>query len=148
MLHGAVHYVTQDVDLMVRAADDNLERIIAALTELGVQGEIAVAELRQNSQWHTRAGRIDILLSAIGPNETEITFTDLAPGMEMFEIARGVLMPAAALDDIIRMKEAADRIKDHRALPELRMLRGDPHPERRRDRDVFAEFDIEDGWDD
>ncbi len=53
-------------------------------------------------------------------------------------------MPAASLDDVIRMKEAADRFKDHQALPELRRLRGDPHPERSREVDPFADFDLDD----
>ena len=42
------------------------------------------------------------------------------------------------------MKEAADRIKDHLALPELRRLRGDAHPERSRDIDPFEDYPIDD----
>jgi hypothetical protein len=57
----------------------------------------------------------------------------------------GVTVTAAALDDIILMKEAADRSKDHLALPELRRLRGDVHPDRATE-DPF-EFDLEDGAD-
>jgi hypothetical protein len=57
----------------------------------------------------------------------------------------GVTVTAAALDDIILMKEAADRFKDHLALPELRRLRGDVHPDRATE-DPF-EFDLEDGAD-
>jgi hypothetical protein len=43
------------------------------------------------------------------------------------------------------MKEAADRFKDQQALPELRRLRGDQHPDQPRDHDPFADFDIEYG---
>ena len=53
-------------------------------------------------------------------------------------------MPAASLDDIIRMKEAADRVKDHRALPELRRIPGDRHPDRSVDEDPFEGFDPDD----
>ena len=73
MLHGAIHYVTQDVDMMVRAGNDNMERIVAALTELGVdvEGPIDPNDLALNTQWRTQSGPIDILLSAVRPNETE-----------------------------------------------------------------------------
>ena len=52
-------------------------------------------------------------------------------------------MPTALLDDVIRMKEATYRGKDHLAMPELRRLRGDLNPERSRDVDPFADYDIE-----
>lgn len=66
----------------------------------------------------------------------------------MFDLAGGRQISAASLDDIIRMKEAADRVKDQEALPELRRLRGDSHPERPRDVDPFADFDNDEGTDD
>lgn len=95
-------------------------------------------------KWRTPSGPIDIVLSAVGPNETEITFQELDRSSQLFELAKGVLVPTASLDDVIRMKEAADRVKDHLALPELRRLRGDAHPERSRDVDPFEQYDIED----
>ncbi len=144
MLHGAVYYVTQDVDMMVQATLENIQRVVAALIELGVtvDRELDVADFASNTQWSTSSGPVDILLSAVGPNETEITFRELDKSSVLFEVARGVLVPAASLDDVIRMKEAADRVKDHFALPELRRLRGDLHPGRARDTDPFEEFDV------
>jgi hypothetical protein len=59
----------------------------------------------------------------VGPNETVITFTDLDRYAEAIEVEKGLLVRTASLDDVIRMKEAADRMKDHQALPELRRLR-------------------------
>jgi hypothetical protein len=149
MLHGAIYYITQDVDLMVRSNQDNLHRIAAALVELGVEvdGELTAERLVGNTQWQTAAGPVDILLSAAGPGETEITFRELDLSSQLFEVAKGLLLPTAALDDVIRMKEAADRVKDHRALPELRRLRGDRHPERSRDVDPFADFEIDEDLD-
>jgi hypothetical protein len=35
---------------------------------------------------------------------------------------KGVSVPGAALEDVIRSKEAANRAKDHRTLPVLRQL--------------------------
>lgn len=52
-------------------------------------------------------------------------------------------MRTASLDDVIRMKEAADRWKDRQALPELRWLRGDPRPDFPRGFDPFKDFPIE-----
>jgi hypothetical protein len=62
---------------------------------------------------------------------------------EVIEIENGLLVPTSSLDDVIRMKEAADRVKDHQALPELRRLRGDPNPERPRNFDPFQDLPID-----
>ena len=134
---------------MVQPSVDNLERVAAALVELGadIDRELSTSDLIVNTQWRTQSGPIDILLSAAGPNETEITFRELDLSSQLFEVARGLLVPTASLDDVIRMKEAADRIKDHLALPELRRLRGDVHPERSRDVDPFEQFGIDDDLD-
>jgi hypothetical protein len=68
-LHGMVHYVTQDVDMMVRASRENLERILSALAELGADVLAAtVGDLEINTQWETQSGPLDILLFAVGPN--------------------------------------------------------------------------------
>ena len=114
MLHGAVYYVTQDVDLMVESNLDNLTRIVAALVELGadIDRDLIAEDLLGNTQWQTMSGPIDILLAAAGPNETEITFRELDLSSQLFEVAKGLLVPAASLDDVIRMKEAADRVKE------------------------------------
>jgi hypothetical protein len=50
---------------------------------------------------------------------------DLDRYAEAIEVEKGLLVRTASLDDVIRMKEAADRMKDHQALPEMRRLRGD-----------------------
>ena len=100
-------------------------------------------DLKVNTQWITPSGRIDILLTALGPNEIEITFNELDRYSEAIEIENGLLVRTASLDDVIRMKEAADRMKDHQALPELRRLRGDPHPESPRGFDPFKDFPID-----
>ena len=72
-----------------------------------------------------------------------ITFADLDRHAEAIEVERGLLVRTASLDDVIRMKEAADRMKDHQVLPELRLLRGDLHPEFPRGFDPFKDFPIE-----
>ena len=145
-LHGMSDYVTKDVDFLVRADEENRTRLAAALRELGVGDDVMADDLVGNSQWDTTAGPVDILVTAAGPNETIFVYTDIIARAEIFEIGdSGVTVATAALDDIIRMKEAADRFKDHLALPELRRLQGDCHPNRPAP-DPF-EFDIEDGVD-
>jgi hypothetical protein len=142
-LHGMVHYVTQDVDMMVKSSRENAERILSALSELGAEvGGLTIGDLEANTQWNTPSGPIDILLTALGPNETVITFSELDRYSEVIEIENGLLVPTSSLDDVIRMKEAADRVKDHQALPELRRLRGDLNPDRPRDVDPFQNMPI------
>ena len=53
MLHGAIDYVTQDVDMLVRDSTENLQRIVAVLVELGVDidRELRVDDLTINTQW-------------------------------------------------------------------------------------------------
>jgi hypothetical protein len=145
LLHGAVHYVTQDVDMMVKSTAANLRLIISALTELGatIPPDLQADDLTVNTQWVTPSGRIDILLTALGPKETVIMFSELDRNADLIEVTAGLLMPTASLDDVIRMKEAADRVKDHQALPELRRLRGDANPERARDSDPFLDLPID-----
>lgn len=143
VLHGMTEYLTKDVDLLVRSDEDNRIRLAAALTELGAGHAITAADCTGNTQWDTDAGPVDIWVTAAGPNETIFIYSDIAARSEIFEVGDGgTTVSAASLDDLIRMKEAADRFKDHRALPELRRLRGDSHPERSQIDDPFG-FDIE-----
>jgi hypothetical protein len=88
-----------------------------------------------------------VLVTAAWPNEAIVVYSDIERGSIVFDAGRGVTMPAASLDDVIRMKEAADRNKDHLALPELRRLRGDRYPEIATSEDPFGDFNIEDGAD-
>jgi hypothetical protein len=146
-LHGMVEYLTKDVDLLVRADEENRSRLADALRELGAGDEITAADLVGNSQWETVAGPLDVLVAAAGPNESIVVYADVLPRAEIFEVGdSGVTVVVAGLDDLIRMKEAADRFKDHLALPELRRLRGDSRPDRVTIVDPF-EFDIEAGID-
>jgi hypothetical protein len=153
--HGMVDYRTKDVDLLVQGSADNLGCLAAALTELGavplgtadrrtiIGAELGVA----STQWDTDAGPIDVLVTAAWSNESIVVYGDIERGSIVFDVGRGITMPAAALDDVIRMKEAADRYKDHLALPELRRLRNDRYPELATDDDPFGDFNIEDGVD-
>ena len=155
MFHGMVEYRTKDVDLLVQDNAENRTRLAAALADLNAvaahttdRRAITADDFTHgNTQWETDAGPIDILIAATGPQETIVVYADVERGEEYFELEDGSRVPVASLDDVIRMKEAADRYKDHLALPELRRLRGDRDPNLATDRDPFGGFDIEDGAD-
>jgi predicted nucleotidyltransferase len=153
--HGMVDYRTKDVDVLAERTAENLDRLASALTELRAvplgtedQRPITGEELGvASTQWSTDAGPVDVLVTAAWTNDSFVMYAAIERGSTVFDTGRGVRMPVASLDDVIRMKEAADRRKDHEALPELRRLRGDPYPELGSNDDPFA-FDIEAGADD
>lgn len=140
VLHGSP-LPTLDADICPSHRADNLERLAAALDELDARirtpdaaegvpfprdaaflGGVALLDLV------TRAGDLDVAFTPAGTDG----FDDLnARGIPM--IIRGVTVTVAALEDVIRSKEAAGRPKDRRTLPvlhellkELRRRRGDP----------------------
>ncbi len=155
LLHGATEYQTKDVDLLVQDVAENRSRLAAAMTELEAvpagttdRRPISGDDFAEgNTQWDTEAGPIDILVTAAGPNETFIVYADIERREEYVELTDRARVPIASLDDVIRMKEAADRYKDHLALPELRRLRGDRIPDLTVGDDPFTDFDIENGTD-
>lgn len=156
MLHGMTEYRTQDVDLLIQDNAENRSRLAVAMTELSAV-PARTSDLRPitsddfaegNTQWDTEAGPIDVLISVTGPNESILIFADIERCEEYVELDDGSRVPVASLDDVIRMKEAADRYKDQLALPELRRIRGDRYPDLATGEDPFGDFDIENGADD
>lgn len=135
--HGASR-PTRDVDVVAKTDDENLDRLGAALRELGAQirgaptmpASVIAAQTtsgalsrRQFGNWTTDAGEIDTALF-IGTSDERLDFEHLAQRARDTEW-RGLTIMVAALDDIIRAKELADRDKDHDTLPELRRLRSE-----------------------
>jgi hypothetical protein len=66
----------------------------------------------------TRFGDLDLSFEPSGTGGYE----DLSPRCIRFDLGDGLVVPVAALEDIIRSKEAANREKDRQALPTLRLL--------------------------
>lgn len=130
-LHGATR-ATRDLDLLVRGSLDNLQRVAQALSALDARSGRATArdadDLRTiNTRWDTRIGtRVDVLLEATGPDDDHpISYRDVEERVEDVVITTDVgeiTVTVASLDDIIKLKEWADRPKDRDALPELREL--------------------------
>ena len=119
---------TEDLDLTPARDADNLERLAAALRELG-------AELRGGRGGHmpfpiepTFLGDVDswTLTTSHGPLDLLFApaatqgYDDLRRDAAETEIAAGLTVLVASLRDVIRMKEASNRPKDQAQLPALR----------------------------
>ena len=120
--------LTTDLDVTPARSPENLERLALALRDLdaklrtptdpeGVPFPIAAEMLATADSWTlcTRSGDLDIMFSPAGTQG----YDDLRRGARRERIA-GVSVPVAALADVIRSKEAANREKDSMQLPILR----------------------------
>jgi predicted nucleotidyltransferase len=127
--HGSP-FLTQDVDVTPERSAANLDRLSIALKELdarirtqGVEGGLHFdhdgESLAAAGVWNltTRYGDLDV---SFVPNGTE-GYPDLLRGAKATRLA-GVVVRVAALEDIVRSKQAANRPKDQRVLPTLREI--------------------------
>ena len=133
-LAGVVHgssAMTNDADIVPASDADNLKRLSAALVDLRARirsleepdglaldpyPELLASMAMLNMT--TRCGDVDLAFSPAGVE----TYAALEAASVTFELG-GQLVQVAALEDIIRSKEVADRPKDHATLPILRALR-------------------------
>jgi hypothetical protein len=131
LLYGAER-TTKDIDICVDWSRDNLERVAAALRDLharlkvGTYVEVPIdATLLARMEvatWRTHSGDVDVLLGIPRNASWELArYTELRDRGEVIELGE-LRIAVAALDDIIRSKEIADRPADREALPELRRL--------------------------
>jgi hypothetical protein len=129
VLHGSAH-VTTDVDVVPEEAVHNLERLSAALKELGARIRVAgepdgvpfdhsAESLARIRVWNlqTSKGDLDIIFQPSGTRGYE----DLRRDVVRMRI-RGFDVSVASLADVIRSKEAAGRERDRAVLPGLREL--------------------------
>lgn len=129
-MHGSDH-VTTDLDITPGRDVANVERLSAALEVLGarirvegIEGGLAFEHdgesLLRAGVWNLTTQHGDLDLSFV-PSGTE-GWEDLSLHAIVIDLD-GTRVSVAALDDIIRSKEAADRPKDRLVLPSLRHLR-------------------------
>lgn len=129
-LHGFPR-LTADADITPSQSRANLERLAKALQDLdarvytvaipeGLVFDCSAPTLSRAQIWNliTSAGRVDLCVEPSGTTG----FDDLVRDAVKFE-AFGVQFLAASLDDIIRMKKAADRPKDREDVLILQQLR-------------------------
>jgi hypothetical protein len=134
--HGSP-FPTEDIDITPEGSDANLKRLSDALGELGakvrteVDGGLPFAHdevsLAAAGVWNlvTRYGDLGISLIPSGTTG----YPDLI--REAIDLAAfGLLIPTASLADIIRSKQAANRLKDQRTLPVLREILASRHDQR------------------
>jgi hypothetical protein len=117
---------TEDIDVTPARDPENLERLAAALVELGaklrlpdgggLEFPIEARLLAGNESWTltTRFGPLDLVFMPAGTRG----YDDLRKAAIELELGAPVLV--AALADVIRTKEAAGRLKDQAQLPALR----------------------------
>ncbi len=109
---------TQDADLFLAKTETNGSAAVLALRDLGFA-------LTDGQADEVRRGK-DFVQLKDGPFDLDLVF---APdGIETFEAAWGRRVevegfPVCHPDDIIRSKEAANRVKDRESLPRLRAFR-------------------------
>ncbi|MCK6480217.1 MAG: hypothetical protein HUU06_11645 [Planctomycetaceae bacterium] len=109
---------TQDADLFVEKSPGNGAALVAALADLG----FPLTEVHRREILACK----DFVQIRYGPFDLDLVF---APdGIETFEEAdrRAVTvegMRVCHIDDILRSKEAANRVKDRESLPRLRSFR-------------------------
>lgn len=128
-IHGSPH-VTFDVDIAPERSPENLAALARALEELGarirVEGDpegLAFDASRQMLERTeilnlvTRHGALDITFVPSGTRG----YPDLKRAAREVDVD-GVAVLVAALEDVVRSKEAAGREKDRLVLPTLRRL--------------------------
>jgi hypothetical protein len=136
-MHGATR-ATSDFDCLPARDEENLCRLAAALNELrarfrvggmtdeeskqlGVIIDQVLLGRAQQTTWRTDAGDLDVLTDVSYPG-SRAGFEQLAGEAVRLQIG-STSVRLIGLEDLIASKEAADRPKDHEALPELRRLR-------------------------
>lgn len=131
VIYGATR-PTEDIDITPATTEENLARLAAALEELGARIRTDVVpegmpfsasaeSLRGVRMLNLRTahGMLDLTFTPAGTSG----FDDLRRSATLRSVG-GVPVRVAALEDIIRSKEAAGRRKDQAALPELYELAG------------------------
>lgn len=121
--------LTTDLDMVPQDDDENLTRLMNALVEMKaeVRGAGRVMPLpdgewlRAAKTWNFRTdfGNVDVLFVPAGTEG----YRGLVQRSDVVELVPGVAPAVASIDDLIAMKEAANRPKDQLALPILRWLR-------------------------
>ena len=131
--------LTNDADCVVRHDRANLDRLGRAMQDLGArldvegmtdeQAKLLPVQLdgrtlasMEISTWMTDAGGLDVLADIPAGDGRRVFYEELVGRASLLQ-GDGVVIRAAALDDIIASKEWTNRAKDREALAELYELR-------------------------
>ena len=121
-------YQTGDVDVVYERSKENLERLAAALRELGAtlrgapndlpfQLDARTLAAGQNFTFETQFGSLDILGDPAGAPQYETLRHDSAQ-----HDVGGVTIAVSSIDHLIAMKEAAGRPRDKLMVSEYKLL--------------------------
>ncbi len=129
VLHGSP-LPTLDVDICPLEEPENLERLAAALEELDAR--VRTPDSPEGLAFPREAtflGNVQLLNLQTRFGDLDLSFlpagTDGFPDLALHAVEmtiHGSKVAVAALEDVIRSKEAANRPKDQRTLPALRQL--------------------------
>jgi hypothetical protein len=129
ILHGSP-LLTFDADICPARGDANLNRLAAALREM--EARIRSSDAHEGLAFACDAAflsRVELLNLVTRFGDLDLSFQPSGTGGFADLTSRAQTMPiagrsvrVAALEDIIRSKEAAGRPKDQRTLPVLRQL--------------------------
>lgn len=131
--HGYLRF-TKDVDLVIQLDKDNLQRALAALSDLGYQPAVPVtfnqfADANQRATWMREKGMQVLQLWSESHPETSIDIFVFEPFDFDDEYERALVKPLrddlpirfVSIPTLIRMKEAAGRAQDRADIEQLRM---------------------------
>lgn len=111
--------LTKDVDIFIEPVPENIQHTFAALQECGYDlQDTTVAEAMEKKLLF----RQYILETDIHPHVAGVTFDDVWKNRVAYSLA-GVLVSFASLDDLIKMKKAANRPKDQEDLRHLEAIK-------------------------
>ena len=123
---------TNDIDICYRRTPENMNRLANALGELHAKLRVAGVDedlpfildgrtlaAGDSFTFLTDAGDLDVLGTPSGTGG----FRDLDAGARAYDLGDGLVVRIVALDDLIRMKEAAARPKDAAHLNVLAELK-------------------------
>lgn len=129
VLHGSPQ-VTFDADICPARHPENLERLAAALREMNAR--LRAADAPDGLHFPCDAGflaEVQMLNLVTDHGDLDVSFEPSGTGgyTDLIRNASSMILKdrsvrVAALEDIIRSKEAAGRLKDQAALPILRRL--------------------------
>jgi predicted nucleotidyltransferase len=116
--HGYVR-ITADIDIMIAPTKANARRTLDALADAGYDvTDLTVGEMLEKKILF----RQYILAADIHPSVPGIKF-DTAWRNRIQDTIEGVPVPVASLDDLIKMKRAANRPQDREDLRALRAIK-------------------------
>jgi hypothetical protein len=124
--------ITNDVDICYERTAENMSRLAAALQELDAKLRVAGVDedlpfildgrtlaAGDSFTFVTQVGAVDVLGTPSGTGG----FKDLDAGATTYDLGEGLLVRVVSLDDLIRMKESAHRLKDEAHLHVLAALK-------------------------